>query len=69
MGKNIGKNISRNLSGKYSQKRLDHAKHQQQMLLKLPQKEQFKKQQSQKVIWLVVKCWWNYKNLKNSATE
>ena len=26
MGKNIGKNISKNLSGKYSQKRLDHAK-------------------------------------------
>ena len=50
MGKNIGKNISRNLSGKYSQKRLDHAKHQQQMLLKLLQKEQFKKQQSQLVI-------------------
>ena len=24
--KNIGKNISKNLSGKYSQKRLDHAK-------------------------------------------
>ena len=24
--KNIGKNISENLSGKYSQKRLDHAK-------------------------------------------
>ena len=50
MGKNIGKNISRNLSGKYNQKRLDHAKHQQQMLLKLLQKEQFKKQQSQLVI-------------------
>ena len=26
MGKNIGKNISNSLSGKYSQKRLDHAK-------------------------------------------
>ena len=26
MGKNIGKNISESLSGKYSQKRLDHAK-------------------------------------------
>ena len=26
MGKNIGKNTSKNLSGKYSQKRLDHAK-------------------------------------------
>ena len=26
MGKNIGKNISKNLSGKYSQKRVDHAK-------------------------------------------
>ena len=26
MGKNIGKNVSKNLRGKYSQKRLDHAK-------------------------------------------
>ena len=26
MGKNVGKNISKSLSGKYSQKRLDHAK-------------------------------------------
>ena len=26
MGKNIGKNINQNLSGKYSHKRLDHAK-------------------------------------------
>ena len=26
MGKDIGKNISNSLSGKYSQKRLDHAK-------------------------------------------
>ena len=26
MGKNIGKNISKIVSGKYSQKRLDHAK-------------------------------------------
>ena len=26
IGKNIGKNISKNLNGKYSQKRLDHAK-------------------------------------------
>ena len=26
MGKSIGKNIRKNLSGKYSQKRLDHAK-------------------------------------------
>ena len=26
MGKNIGKNVSKSLSGKYSQKRLNHAK-------------------------------------------
>ena len=26
MSKNVGKNISKNLGGKYSQKRLDHAK-------------------------------------------
>ena len=26
MGKSIGKNIRKNLKGKYSQKRLDHAK-------------------------------------------
>ena len=37
-GKNIGKNINKNLSGKYSQKRLDHAKKFAQMYLKTFQK-------------------------------
>ena len=55
MGKNIGKNTGKNLSGKYSQKLLDHAKKLQQMHLKLLKKEQFKKQQKQLVIWLVIK--------------
>ena len=32
MGKNIGKIISKNLSGKYSKKRLDHAKHTYKLL-------------------------------------
>ena len=35
MHENIGKNISQNLNGKYSQKRLDHAKQDPQMRLKL----------------------------------
>ena len=39
--KNISKSISKNASKKFSQKRIDHAKH----LLKLLQREQFKKQQ------------------------
>ena len=43
MGKNNGKNISKNLSGKYSQKRLDHAKQSATDALKLLQKNQFKK--------------------------
>ena len=35
LGKNNGKNISKNLSGKYSQKRLDHAKQSATDALKL----------------------------------
>ena len=49
MGRNVGKNISKNLTGKYSQKRILHAK-QPATHLKLLQKEQFKKQQKQLVI-------------------
>ena len=48
----MSKNISKTLSGKYSQKRLDYAR---KMCLKLLQKEQFRKQQKQLVIWLVIK--------------
>ena len=57
MGKNIGENISKNVSGKFSQKFLDHAKQSATdvFYLKLLQKEQFKKQQKQLVIWLVIK--------------
>ena len=47
--KNIGKNISKILSSKYSQKLLD-LNRQQQMDLKLLQKESFKKQHKQTVI-------------------
>ena len=57
MGKNTGKNISKILSGKYSLKLLDHAKQSTKdaLHLKLIQKELFKKQQKQLVIWLVIK--------------
>ena len=41
-------NIGKNLSSKYSQKLLDHAK-------QTASKKQFKKQQKQLVIWLVMK--------------
>ena len=51
IGKNISKNISKNLSGKYNQKLLDHDK----QYATNTQKEQFKKQQKQLVIWLVTK--------------
>ena len=44
MGKNICKNISKNLSGKYTQKRLDHAKQSATDMLKTAsKKKQFKK--------------------------
>ena len=48
MGKNIGKNISRTLSGKYSQKRLHHAKQSTTDAFKTASKS--KKQQKQLVI-------------------
>ena len=54
-GKNIGKNKSKNLSGKYDQTSLIMLSSIQKMRLKLLQKEQFKKQQRQLVIWLVIK--------------
>ena len=64
IGKNISKNISKNLSGKYNQKLLDHDK----QYATNTQKEQFKKQQKQLVIWLVTK--WlielrKYQNIHN----
>ena len=43
MGKNIGKNISKNLSGKYSQKRLDHAKRSAADALKITSKRVIQK--------------------------
>ena len=55
MVKNVDNNINQNLSGKYSQKLLHHAKNLQQIHLKFLQREQFKKQQKQLVIWLVIK--------------
>ena len=62
MGESIGKNISKNLSGKQCpgmlaacQKLLIVLKNLQQMHLNMLQKEQFKKQEKQLVIWLVIK--------------
>ena len=55
MSKKIGKNITKNLSGKHSQKLLDHAKKLLHVHIKLFQKEQFKKQQIQLVILLIIK--------------
>ena len=46
MGKNIGEKKSKKLIGKYSQKLLDHAKHLQQIHLKLLQKDSFEKYRS-----------------------
>ena len=65
IGKNIIKNISESLSGKYSQKRLDHAKQSAKMGLKLLQREPFKKKQKQLVIWLVIK----FKKLQQNNSE
>ena len=62
MGKNIDKNISKISSNKYGagmlamcQKLLDHAKQSGTDHLKLLQKESFKKQQKQLVIFFVIK--------------
>ena len=52
LGKNTGKSISKNLNGKCRQKLLDHAK---QSPTDAKKKGQFKKQQKQLAIWLVVK--------------
>ena len=54
-GKNNGKNIIKSLSNKYSQELLDHAKNLQAIHLALLQNQSLKKQQSQLVIWLVMK--------------
>ena len=62
--KNNGENISKNLSGKYNQKLLDHAKKSATDALKLLQKESFKKQQKQLVIWLVTKSLTELRNLQ-----
>ena len=50
----FAKNIDKNVSGKYRQKLFDSAK-KSTTDAKLLQKEQFKKQQKQLVIWLVIK--------------
>ena len=50
MTKNIGKNISKNLSGKYSQKRLDHAKQSAIDAFKTASKRAVQKKQKQLVI-------------------
>ena len=55
MGRIIDKNVSETFSGKYSQKLLDHAKHSATDALKTASKKQFKKQQKQMMIWLVIK--------------
>ena len=52
--KNIGKK-SRNLSTKYSQKLFDHGKQSVTDARKSDLKKQFRKQQKQLVIWLVIK--------------
>ena len=55
MGKDIGKNISKNVSGKYSQKSLDHAKTSATDTLNIFQKDSCKKQQKNRVVWVVLK--------------
>ena len=55
MSKNIAKNKSKNVSSKYSQKLLIMPNNLLQIHFKLFQKEKFKKQQKQLVIWLVIK--------------
>ena len=47
--------MSQNLSVKYSQTFIDHVKNLQQIHLKLLQREWFKKQQMQQVIWFIIK--------------
>ena len=48
--KNFGKNINRNLSGKYSQKRLDHAKKSVTDALKTDPRKVIQKKQKQQLI-------------------
>ena len=47
--------VAKNLSNKYSKKLLDSAKISTTDAIKLLQKEQFKKQKKELVIWLVIK--------------
>ena len=51
----FAKNMGKGLSNKYGQKPFDSAKTSTTDAIKLLQKEQFKKQQKQLVIWLVIK--------------
>ena len=51
----FAKDMGKNLSNKYGQKLLDSAKKSTTDAIKLLQKEQFKKQQKQQVISLVMK--------------
>ena len=50
MGKNFGKDINRILSGKYSQKRLDHAKKSVTDALKTDPRKVVQKKQKQQLI-------------------
>ena len=51
----FAKNMGKGLSNKYGQKTFDSAKTSTTDAIKLLQKEQFKKQQKQPIIWLVIK--------------
>ena len=51
----FAKNMGKSLSSKYGQKHPDSAKKSRTDVIKLLQKDQFKKKQKQLVIWLVTK--------------
>ena len=55
MGKNISNNIRKDVIGRSNRKLLHHAKKSALMHFKLLQKDQFKKQQKQLAICLVIK--------------
>ena len=65
MSKNIGQNITKNLARTF----LIILKKLQRMHLKLVQREQFKKEQKQQVIWLVNKITKVSKNPQQSNSE
>ena len=70
MSKNIGKNISKNLSGKYSQKRLDHAKQSAADILKTSSKRVIQKKAEATGDLIDNKIADNItKNIKNFTTE